>query len=118
MSQDTRSPSPNKSGPTIQSPVSPCDSSGFSSRRSSQDGFHLEELTIVQQQLMEINNRYGILGTRLTDRQTELDNIYEDVKKYIENMKTLSQFLEKVTTFSYHLRLSSINFLTSRQFFK
>lgn len=95
MSHDGRSPSPNKSG-AIQSPVSPGDSSGFSSRRSSQDGLHLEELSVVQQQLLEINNRYGLLGVKLSDRQNELATIYEELKKYFENTKVLSQFLEKV----------------------
>jgi hypothetical protein len=44
-SHEARSPSPTKSGGggfSVQSPVSPGGSSGFSSRRSSQDGFHLE----------------------------------------------------------------------------
>jgi hypothetical protein len=44
-SHEARSPSPTKSssgGFSVQSPVSPGGSSGFSSRRSSQDGFHLE----------------------------------------------------------------------------
>lgn len=95
MSQDGRSPSPTKSY-AVQSPVSPGGSSGFSSRRSSQDGFHLEELSLVQQQLSEINNRYGLLGVRLTDRQTELDNIREELRKHLDNLKTLSQFLDKV----------------------
>ena len=37
------SPSPTKTGGfSLQSPVSPGGSSGFGSRRSSQDGFHLE----------------------------------------------------------------------------
>ena len=95
MSQDGRSPSPIKSY-GVQSPVSPGGSSGFSSRRSSQDGFHLEELTPVQQQLSEINNRYGLLGIRLNDRQTELDNIKEELRKYLDNLRILSHFLDKV----------------------
>lgn len=95
MSQDGRSPSPTKSY-AVQSPVSPGGSSGFSSRRSSQDGFHLEELSPVQQQLSEINNRYGLLGVRITDRQTELDIVKDEVRKLQENLKTLSQFLDKV----------------------
>ena len=95
MSQDGRSPSPTKSY-AVQSPVSPGGSSGFSSRRSSQDGFHLEELSPVQQQLSEINNRYGLLGVRLTDRQSELDNVKEELRKHLDNLKTLSQFLDKV----------------------
>lgn len=98
MSQDGRSPSPTKSY-AVQSPVSPGGSSGFSSRRSSQDGFHLEDLSPVQQQLSEINHRYGLLGVRLTDRQTELDNIKEEVKRHLEHLKILSQFLDKVSLF-------------------
>lgn len=95
MSQDGRSPSPTKSY-VVQSPVSPGGSSGFSSRRSSQDGFHLEEMSPIQQQLSEINNRYSLLGVRIADRQTELDNIKDEVRKLQENLKTLSQFLDKV----------------------
>ncbi|XP_015177047.1 PREDICTED: dystonin isoform X19 [Polistes dominula] len=95
MSQDGRSPSPTK-GYALQSPVSPGGSSGFSSRRSSQDGFHLEDLSPVQQQLSEINNRYGLLGVRLTDRQTDLDNVKEELRKHLDNLKTLSLFLDKI----------------------
>ncbi|XP_076629243.1 dystonin-like protein short stop isoform X6 [Colletes latitarsis] len=95
MSQDGRSPSPAKLY-AAQSPVSPGGSSGFSSRRSSQDGFHLEDLSPVQQQLSEINNRYGLLGVRLTDRQTELDSVRDELKRHVDNLKTLSQFLEKI----------------------
>ncbi|XP_063975570.1 dystonin isoform X31 [Diachasmimorpha longicaudata] len=94
-SQDGRSPSPTKSY-AVQSPVSPGGSSGFSSRRSSQDGFHLEELSAVQQQLSEINNRYGLLGVRLSDRQSELDNIKDEIRKLLDNLKTLFQFLDKI----------------------
>ncbi|XP_076389529.1 dystonin-like protein short stop isoform X32 [Megachile rotundata] len=95
MSQDGRSPSPAKLY-AAQSPVSPGGSSGFSSRRSSQDGFHLEDLSPVQQQLSEINNRYGLLGVRLTDRQTELDSVKDELRRHMDNLKTLSQFLEKI----------------------
>lgn len=95
MSQDGRSPSPAKLY-AAQSPVSPGGSSGFSSRRSSQDGFHLEDLSPVQQHLSEINNRYGLLGVRLTDRQTELDIVKDELRRHMDNLKTLSQFLEKV----------------------
>ncbi|XP_076765747.1 dystonin-like protein short stop isoform X10 [Xylocopa sonorina] len=95
MSQDGRSPSPAKLY-AAQSPVSPGGSSGFSSRRSSQDGFHLEDLSPVQQQLSEINNRYGLLGVRLSDRQTELDNVKDELRRHMDNLKTLSQFLEKI----------------------
>lgn len=91
-SQDGRSPSPTKA----LSPLSPGGSSGFSSRRSSQDGFHLDDLSPVQQQLSEINNRYSLLGVKLNDRQNEIDTTREEVKRQLENLKTLSAFLEKV----------------------
>lgn len=96
LSQDARSPSPTKGTLQIISPVSPGGSSGFSSRRSSQDGFHLEELSPVQQQLSEINNRYNLLGIRISDRQNEIDVLREEVRKQIENLRTLSTFLDKV----------------------
>ncbi|XP_062530271.1 microtubule-actin cross-linking factor 1 isoform X43 [Bombyx mori] len=90
---DGRSPSPGK-GSVLVSPGST--SSGFSSRRSSQDGFHLEELSPVQQQLSEINNRYSLLGTKLSDRHTELEAIREEIKKHLESFRTLNAFLDKV----------------------
>ncbi|XP_052120461.1 dystonin isoform X27 [Frankliniella occidentalis] len=81
----------------LTSPVSPGGSSGFSSRRSSQDGgFHLDEVSPVQQQLTEINNRYSLVGVRLGDRQSELDSLREEVRKILENLRTLSVFLDKV----------------------
>ncbi|XP_015039880.2 dystonin isoform X45 [Drosophila pseudoobscura] len=91
--QNARSPSPTKGG--ILSPLS-TGSSGFGSRRSSQDGFQLSELSPVQQQLSEINNRYGLIGVRLNDRQHELDNLSEELRKQYENLKGLAQFLERI----------------------
>ncbi|XP_017053678.1 dystonin isoform X34 [Drosophila ficusphila] len=93
MSGDARSPSPTKGG--ILSPLS-TGSSGFGSRRSSQDGFQLSEMSPVQQQLSEINNRYGLIGVRLNDRQHELDNLSEELRKQYENLKGLAQFLERI----------------------
>lgn len=113
MSQDGRSPSPTKSY-GVQSPVSPGGSSGFSSRRSSQDGFHLEELSPVQQQLSEINNRYGLLGVRINDRQSELDSIRDELRKHLENLKTLFSFLDKVIV----IRLLMYIFDASCNFYK
>lgn len=49
----------------------------------------------VQQELNEINNRYNLLGVKINDRQNELDTIREDVRKLVENMKTLNQFLDR-----------------------
>ncbi|XP_045505238.1 microtubule-actin cross-linking factor 1 isoform X17 [Colias croceus] len=92
---DTRSPSPGKGG--VVSPASAHSaSSGFSSRRSSQDGFHLEDLSPVQQQISEINNRYELIGAKLSDRQNELDAMREEVKKHLDSFRTLNNFLDKV----------------------
>lgn len=91
MSGEARSPSPTKG----ISPMSP-GSSGFGSRRSSQDGFQLSEMSPIQQQLSEINNRYGLVGVRLNDRQNELDGLKDEVKKQQDNIKALLQFLDKV----------------------
>lgn len=54
------------------------------------------ELSPVQQQLSEINHRYSLLGVKLTDRQTELETVREEVRKNLENLRNLSQFLDKV----------------------
>ncbi|XP_040167530.1 dystonin isoform X47 [Anopheles arabiensis] len=94
MSGDARSPSPTKGGPSPLSPAS--GSSGFGSRRSSQDGFQLTDLTPIQQQLTEINNRYSLVGARLNDRQKELDSVRDEVRKHQENLKTLASFLDKI----------------------
>lgn len=84
---DARSPSPIKGS---------AGSNGFGSRRSSQEGFHLTDLSPIQQQLMEINNRYSLLGVRLNDRQNELESIKDEIRRHQESLKTLSTFLDKI----------------------
>ncbi|XP_058116978.1 dystonin isoform X1 [Anopheles coustani] len=98
LSGDTRSPSPTKGGAGGgPSPLSPASgSSGFGSRRSSQDGFQLTDLTPIQQQLTEINNRYSLVGARLNDRQNELDSVRDEVRKHADSLKTLASFLDKI----------------------
>ncbi|XP_060807170.1 uncharacterized protein LOC106135826 isoform X13 [Amyelois transitella] len=93
---DGRSPSPTK-GHGLVSPASAHSaSSGFSSRRSSQEGFHLEDQSPVQQQLSEINNRYSLLGTKLSDRQAEIDSLREELRKHLDALRGLNTFLDKV----------------------
>ncbi|XP_052740601.1 microtubule-actin cross-linking factor 1 isoform X26 [Bicyclus anynana] len=91
-----RSPSPGKARGLVSPASAHSASSGFSSRRSSQDGFHLEELSPVQQQISEINNRYELLGTKLADRQSELDSVREEVRKHLDSLRALNTFLDKV----------------------
>merc|ERR1719430_1115188 len=49
----------------------------------------------IQTQLSEINNRYDMIGIRLGDRDRELANMKEEVKKYLDLLKGLAQFIEK-----------------------
>lgn len=50
----------------------------------------------MQQQIAEINNRYSQLGTKLFDRQSELDTMREEIKKHLDSVKALAVFLDKV----------------------
>lgn len=53
-------------------------------------------MTTVQQELTEINHRYTLLGTKLSDRQLELETVREEVRKALEHLRTLGQFLDRV----------------------
>ncbi|XP_059350790.1 microtubule-actin cross-linking factor 1, isoforms 1/2/3/4/5-like isoform X2 [Daphnia carinata] len=98
QSQDLRSPSPIKVG--MGAPLSPLinsvASSGFGSRRSSQDFFGMEDSSIVQKQIADIYDRYGQLGSKLHDRKAELELMTEEAKKHADVLKTLAAFLDKV----------------------
>ncbi|XP_048001317.1 microtubule-actin cross-linking factor 1-like [Leguminivora glycinivorella] len=93
---DGRSPSPTKGHGLVSPGSTHSTSSGFSSRRSSSDQLHLEELSPVQQQLSEINNRYSLLGTKLADRQQELDAVREELRKHEDTIRNTHHFLDKV----------------------
>ena len=45
----------------------------------------------IQTQLSEINNRYDMIGIRLGDRDRELANMKEEIKKYLDLLKNLSE---------------------------
>ncbi|XP_054709316.1 LOW QUALITY PROTEIN: microtubule-actin cross-linking factor 1, isoforms 1/2/3/4/5-like [Uloborus diversus] len=93
-STESFSISPVKSQLSVQSPLSTA-SSGFSSRRSSSDNIGgVDELTPIQLQLSEINNRYQLLKARLTDRNQEIAAVTEDLKACIQDMKTLATFID------------------------
>lgn len=66
------------------------------SRRASQDGFGLEDLSPIQQELSEVNHRYTVLGTKLNDRHNELELTRDEVRKLTDHLRTLSQFLDKI----------------------
>merc|ERR1719297_580498 len=62
-------------------------------RESGFTGF--QDASPIQQQLNEINNRYDMIGIRIGDRDRELNNLREEVKKYLDMLKTLTNFIEK-----------------------
>lgn len=51
---------------------------------------------MVQQQIGEIYNRYSQLGSKLHDRQAELDMMREEAKKHTDSLRTLAAFLDKI----------------------
>ena len=61
-----------------------------------ESGFPMfQEASPIQQQLNEINNRYDMIGVRLGDRDRELNNLREEIKKYLDMLKNLAAFIEK-----------------------
>lgn len=52
------------------------------------------DLSEIQQELVDINQRYDILGERLTDRHQELRNIVENMKSYLQNMQELLTWID------------------------
>ena len=50
----------------------------------------------VQQQIADIYNRYSLLGSKLHDREAELDMMREEAKKHSESLQMLSTFLDKI----------------------
>ena len=50
----------------------------------------------MQQQIGEIYNRYSQLGSKLHDRQAELDMMREEAKKHTDSLRTLAAFLDKI----------------------
>ncbi|XP_024083973.1 microtubule-actin cross-linking factor 1 isoform X6 [Cimex lectularius] len=91
-SQELTSPTPTKV--YVTSPMSPV-SSGFGSRRSSQEVYHVEDFTGTQQEVAELNNRYSSLGLKLSERTTELETTKEELRKSLEHMRSLDGFIER-----------------------
>ena len=48
----------------------------------------------MQRQLVDINQRYDILGERLADRQAELQSTLEKVKAYLQDLQDILRWLE------------------------
>lgn len=48
----------------------------------------------IQQELVDINQRYDILGERLADRHQELRNILENMRSYLQNMQEFLTWID------------------------
>ncbi|GFR20379.1 plectin [Trichonephila clavata] len=93
-SNENFSVSPVKHQVSTQSPLSTV-SSGFSSRRSSTDNIGAyDEISPIQQQLSEINDRYSSLGARLKDRNQEITTVIEEIKSFYSKIKEFITFIE------------------------
>ncbi|CAG5121104.1 unnamed protein product, partial [Candidula unifasciata] len=70
------------------------ESSGISSRKSSSDHLLLDDLSLTQQQLLDVNQRYEIIGERLADRQHELQSILSHTSTFLQDMQGIMAWLE------------------------
>lgn len=52
------------------------------------------DLSETQQQLLDINQRYEILGERLADRQQELQNVLASIKTFLQDMQDVLSWLD------------------------
>ena len=52
------------------------------------------DLSETQQQLLDINQRYEIIGERLIDRQNELHSVLAAIKGFCQDMSEVTQWLE------------------------
>ena len=57
------------------------------------------DLTDVQQQLLDINQRYEILGERLSDRQDELKRTMGDVQSFHQDIEDILTWLKLKESF-------------------
>merc|ERR1712106_1165128 len=84
------------SGSSRRPSASPKFSSTPGSPIRRESGFPMfQEASPIQTQLSEINNRYDMIGIRLGDRDRELANKREEVKKYMDMLKNLAALIEK-----------------------
>ncbi|KAK7099742.1 hypothetical protein V1264_022800 [Littorina saxatilis] len=75
------------------SPLS-SESSGISSRKSSADNLLLDDLSETQQQLLDINQRYEIVGERLADRQQELQLMLTSIRTFLTDLHDVLHWLD------------------------
>ncbi|GFV28802.1 dystonin [Trichonephila clavipes] len=93
-SNENFSVSPVKNHVSTQSPLSTV-SSGFSSRRNSTDNIGAyDDISPIQQQLSEINDRYSSLGAALKDRNQDITTVTEEIKSFYSKIKESIIFIE------------------------
>lgn len=56
----------------------------------------LTDLSAMQQELLEINNRYSFIGVKLNDRHKDLEETRVAVQRQKENLESLNAFLSKL----------------------
>ena len=52
-------------------------------------------MSLIQQQLFDINQRYDLLGTKLADRHSELANTMQNVKQYQKEVEDIMKWLDE-----------------------
>lgn len=53
------------------------------------------DMSPIQKELMQVNNRYEMIGMRLGDRQNDLDTMKEELKKLSDSIRSLNTVLDK-----------------------
>ena len=60
--------------------------------------FHVSlpaDMSLIQQQLFDVNQHYDLLGTKLADRQTELGITVQNVREYLCDVQDIMAWLEE-----------------------
>lgn len=57
--------------------------------------FQPTDLSETQQQLLDINQRYEIVGERLVDRKAELENILASIKTFLHDLHDMISWLDE-----------------------
>lgn len=51
-------------------------------------------MSLIQQQLSEVNHRYSLLGVKLSDRNQEINSFSDEIKTYLDSLKNLLNFVQ------------------------
>ncbi|XP_043207067.1 microtubule-actin cross-linking factor 1-like isoform X6 [Amphibalanus amphitrite] len=65
-------------------------------KESLNDGYlGLDDQSPIQAQLNEINHRYDMAGTRLADRQADIDSVSAELRRHLDTLRQLQQVLDR-----------------------